>query len=214
MEELKGTYEHMKELCRFVFQAGHVQEKLNLDDDKSLEKLFEVEMISFLAYIAASDGVISWKESRFISELLGQSVTPNKLNQFIIDKDIYSEEFEQTVPACMQIFVAFDNAVYESNGSMDTESSEMLYTIYLLLSKAMIEYDGKVMDSLNESDLEDLVNYLTMLRAYMEENLVSHHTDVITGYTKTPKSVDIEEGIKAPKKNAAREVKAPKKRCS
>lgn len=216
MDELKKTFEHMKELCRFIFKAGHLQENLNLDKDKSLEKLLEVEIVSFLAFIAASDGVISWKESQFISEILCQSVTPDKLNQFIIDKDIYSEEFEQTVPACMQIFVAFDNAVYESNGSLDTCASDMLYIMYLILSKAMLEYDGKVVDSLDEVEQEDLINYLAMLRIYMDDNLQARHTDVITGYTKTPKPVDDleEDGVRAPKKNAVREVKAPKKKCS
>lgn len=211
----KESLEKMYQLCDLVANTGGVKEKLDLGNEIGFDAILKLDMLYFLAYLSASDGVISWKESRYIGELLDLHMTPDKLNNFIIEKDIYSTEFEQRTPMMMQIFVAFDNAIYNSPAAADLEEElgAGLMKLYLLLAKGLIESNDRTIDDMDENEEKDLRLYLGMLQNYIDENTERHHTDIITGYEKKQNSRE-SGGVTAPEKDQkySGSVKAPRKK--
>lgn len=217
--EIKNSLERMYQLCDVVLSLGGGKDSLDLDGHE-LKDVLKLEVLCFLGYLAASDGVISWSESRYISNLLDVYMTPDKLNELIQDKNLYSTEFEERVPAIMQIFVAFDNAVYNSPEANDVigddgELSDVLFKMYMIVAKGLIEANGRTTDSMDENEENDLQTYLGTLRNYIDENVERHQVDVVTGYGKnTKKEDDATDGVTAPRKNtqASCSVKAPRKK--
>lgn len=211
----KESLEKMYQLCELVANTGGVKEKLDLGDEIGFDAILKLDMLCFLAYLAASDGVISWKESRYIGELFDLHMTPDKLNNLIIEKDIYSTEFEQRTPMMMQIFVAFDNAIYNSPAAAEFEEElgDGLMKLYLILAKGLIESNDRTTDDMDENEEKDLKLYLSMLQNYIDENTERHHTDIITGYEKKQNSKE-SGGVTAPKKDqkSSGSVKAPRKK--
>lgn len=57
----KESLEKMYQLCELVANTGGVKEKLDLGDEIGFDAILKLDMLCFLAYLAASDGVISWK---------------------------------------------------------------------------------------------------------------------------------------------------------
>lgn len=217
--EMKNSLERMYQLCDVVLALGGGKESLDLDGH-DLKDILKLEMLCFLAYLSASDGVISWSESRFISELLDVHMTPDKLNDLIQEKNLYSTEFEERVPIMMQIFVAFDNAVYNSPEANDVvgddgELSDVLFKLYMIVAKGLIEANGRTTDAMDENEENDLQTYLGTLRNYIDENVERHQVDVVTGYGKNTRKSEAEsDGVTAPRKNtqASCSVKAPRKK--
>lgn len=130
-------------------------------------------------------------------------------------RDIYSTEFEQRTPMMMQIFVAFDNAIYNSPAAAEFEEElgDGLMKLYLILAKGLIESNDRTTDDMDENEEKDLKLYLSMLQNYIDENTERHHTDIITGYEKKQNSRE-SGGVIAPKKNqkSSGSVKAPRKK--
>lgn len=213
--EEKDALLKMYQVCDLVANTSGVKEKLGLDDEIKLEDALKMDLIRYLAYMAASDGVISWNESRYIGNLFDIYMTPDKLNNFIIENDIYSTEFEQKTPMMLQLFVAFDNAVYNSPIAADfsEELSDGLLKLYILLGKGLIESNDRSVDNMDNGEEENLKIYLNMIQNYIDENTEKHHTDIITGYEKKQDS-NHTGGVIAPKKDskANGSVKAPRKK--
>lgn len=85
-------------------------------------------------------------------------MTPDKINNLIIEKDIYSTEFEQRPPMMMQIFVAFDNAIYNSpaTAEFEEELGDGLMKLYVILAKGLIESNDRTTDDMDENEEKDL----------------------------------------------------------
>lgn len=211
----KEVLEKMYKVCDIVANTGGAKEKLDFGDDIEFATILKIDLISFLAYLAASDGVISWKESRYIGELFDLHLTPKKLNDFIVEKDIYSTEFEQRPPIMMQIFVAFDNAIYNSPVArmFDEELGDGLLNLYVILARGLIESNDRTTDAMDENEEKDVQIYLGMLQNYIDENTEKHHTDIILEYSKSTKKC-IDGSVRAPQKNQGNtgSVKAPRKK--
>ncbi len=217
---VKSSLEKVYELCNLVEATGGIKEKLDIEGEEFFVKALKTHLLYFLAYLSASDGVLSWKECRYISDLLDINITPNRLNEIIIEKDLYSTRFENDVPLLLQIFVAFDNAIYEIPQAdfIDEELGSVLFNIFGILAAGLIEANGRTMDDMDENEEADLQTYLGMMQKYIDDNTERHHTDLITGYTKNTdyelNDEDDVSGVKAPKKNQKNNgaVKAPSKK--
>ena len=72
---------------------------------------FTMDLISYLGYLAASDGRITRVETDLITDLTGFDVTPAKLKEVIENNNIYSVEFETTAPKTLQLLVDVDNLI-------------------------------------------------------------------------------------------------------
>lgn len=84
--------------------------------------------------------------------------------------------------------------------------------MYRLTAIELIKSNGRGKDTVDPGEEHDVNIYLGMMRKYIEMNTDKHHTDVITGYSKTQKKNE-SHGVQAPPKNMSdhKPVKAPKK---
>lgn len=212
----KETLEKMYQVCNMMADSTGIREKLDLDDEIQFSDILKMDMLCYMAYLAAADGVISWKESRYIGELFDVNMTPEKLNKFIMDKNIYSTEFENNPPLMLQIMVAFDNAIYNSPVASDFEEElgDGLMKLYILMTKGLVEANDRTTDEMDPNEENDAQTYLGMIQNYIDENTEKHHTDIIIDYSKKT-ATNGRTGVKAPEKNmcGAKPVKAPRKRA-
>lgn len=217
VSNLKSAMEQMYQLCDQMEEKTNFRENMGLHNEATISNVLKMNVICYLAYLAASDGVVSWKESRFIGEIMDVHMTPAKLNEIIQDNNIYSTEFEEQVPMILQIFVAMDNALYENGIDNSTELGDAIFELYRFLTVGLVESNGRTAETMDESEREDAQTYMGMMRAYIDDHTEKHHTDIILDYGKNHrhKKKGEDGGVQAPKKSqkAVGSVKAPKKKA-
>lgn len=138
-------------------------EKRNLDVESPNEKItihdmFQVEIINFLFYLAASDGAILNSEVHFINDLFDTDYSSSEIVDIIETYDIYSEEFESQP---QRIYCA----LVESD-LMKKEEEEFLAAEYFRLfqdiGREFISCDQFV----DDNEIENLATYMTMILFY------------------------------------------------
>lgn len=206
----KSTLEKMYCLCEVISNMTKMREHLGLEDEaEPMKKILQINITCFLAYLAASDGVLSWDECRYISDVMGLDITPNKLRDFIEEQNVYSEAFEEDVPMILQLFVAMDNAVYQENIDIEEELGQAIIRLYMLLGKGLIESNGRTIDTMDSEERANFQGYIERMSRYVEDKTTKHHVDVLLGFNKrrntdsveTPKKSEIEfKSVKAPAK--------------
>ncbi len=214
--KLKSLMKGMYDICDQINEKTNFSERFDLEEQVTVSKILMINTLHYLAYLSASDGVISWKECRFIGDILDLHITSSSLNNVIHNSNIYSTEFEETVPVCLQIFVSMDNAMYQSGLGDDSSVSEALFELYRVLVVGIEEANGRTAETMDPTVEKDARAYLTMMRKYMDDNLEKDHTDILFDMDKHGekgwKTVDLGTFTvsgKEVKKSGS--VKAPKK---
>lgn len=160
------NHELVNSLQRISVQVSFCLLKDTNISKKAADMITLIDLTRYLMYLAASDGSIEWSEAGFISEWLGESVTPEDITNFLNEHDICSEQFKQTVPTSIKVAVASDNKWWQC-GRKDADSlAMMLLDIYLNVGKELINIDG----AQNNTEVNDCLNYLDMLTVYIAEN--------------------------------------------
>lgn len=202
--ELKHVLNSVYELCESVAEKGNLYEVLEIEEGFPLSNILKLDLMCFLAYLAAADGVISWKECRYIGSLFDVNITPDKLNELIMEKDIYSVEFETTVPKMLQLFVACDNSIYSAGVELEEEFGKSLISLYMILGQGLVESNGRSVNDDYFPEKSDFEIYLRMLQSYVEDNTERHHVDIFITYSKTGSKVmdqcQKDGSVKAPQK--------------
>lgn len=213
IKQIKETLKVAKGIFDCVEQVTDFQKSLNLDANIHMYDILKLELLRFLAYVAVSDGVISWKECRFMAELLDANATPKSIDELIRENDIYSTEFEEKVPLSFHTAVVTDNLLYENGEGEDLELGHLLYVLYGQAAVGLVEANGRTVDTMEPAEKENIHIYLGMLKSYIEDNTKKHHTDLIANYTKKQKlDFDIRFEVPEKKLERKRSVKAPGKR--
>lgn len=200
----KEVLNNMSKLC------DAIADKVELDlGDGSMSHALTINAFNFLAYLAASDGMLSWNECRYISDLFDMNITPNKLDEFIREKDIYSVDFEQDIPLCLKFLVSVDNATYEADIDMECELGETFLETFVILGMGLVKSNGRDSDTMETAEKEDFETYLGMMKRYIDENTEKHHVDLIVNYIKSGSKQDVDDedvyftgAVKAPRKKA------------
>lgn len=134
-------------------------------------------MAEFAMYLSASDGTIQWEEARMIAEYFDLPMNQNSVADFIREHNIYSTEFESTVPIIFTILVQTDNILYQNGAFEDPKSragSEILFETYQAIARELINCDGD--EAANE--VADANIFLEMLDRYLDENLLTRRASV------------------------------------
>lgn len=118
------------------------------------------DLRDFVLYLAASDDVISVKEMRFLEMFLGYRYTPTEAKDFIIDNNIYSEEFERKLPISLELLAKADNYKYHRRHA-DPKMAPEGFQLFLIVGRMF--RDGKKHRSIMESN--NFTHYLTNLAA-------------------------------------------------
>lgn len=190
--ELKRTIDSVFEYC------DAIQELAKWQQDVSLKDIVRFDLVRMAMYISASDGTLAYQETRVLNDYFDYSMDPANVNKYIRENNIYSTEFENTVPLSLQLFVGTDNLLEENGEKVDIAPSEILLRLFEMVAREVALADGNV----DAREDEDWRIYFTMLDNYLTENLNARRHGVKTGISKN-------SGVVAPKKGGS--VTAPRK---
>ena len=130
----------------------------------SLRKVLELDIAGFLMFLSASDGVIDEEEVELYQAVTGYTDSVDEIVDFIVENNIYSAEFESTIPISMKVAVEAERN-YHKIMEMDHRYTfpGMLYNLYERIGKALIGIDG----SITAEERRDYSVYLTNLKEYI-----------------------------------------------
>ena len=125
------------------------------------------EISKFLMYLAASDGEISRDEAQAICAIAGlDPATSSEIAKSVQQNNVYTTEFEQTVPVSFQLAVMADDKIYRSKGITASLSEDMLI-VYKKAGETIINSDGAP----SNQAFINYTYYTTMLEIYRNQNL-------------------------------------------
>lgn len=186
--QLKSVVDQMCEAIETLGEQGGL--------DSGAGQAARYELGSFMMYLSASDGQISWEEAEIISDICELNLTPNTMGNFIRQQNIYSTEFENKVPVTFQMMVTADNALIEQGE--EAAASEAMLDTYRVVGKALIQSDGDV----DDNEVSDYRIYINMLEKYRDQNMNGAGGGA-SGFTKTggaSVSAPSKSGVAAPRK--------------
>lgn len=191
MATVEQVYELIDRTCDII---NRLFDMVGLNDDS--EPAVRFELGKFMMYLSASDGTISVEEAEVISKISHLDVTPTNIGECIREHNIYSTEFEQTVPTVFNILINVDNGLIKKG--IDISGSDILLSAYKAVGELAIKADGEV----NENEKNDYSIFIGMLERYRNENY-DGAKNLTSGFTKNKGN-----SVEAPFKNG---VAAPKK---
>lgn len=137
-------------------------------DTSNMEGVIRYELSRFAMYLTCSDGEIKWSEASTIEDYLGFSMTPEDIREHVEEENLYSVEFENTVPLSISMAVEIDNYLYINDRPQETPISETGVFIYKALADEIMSADYDVADS----EFGDAQLYTQMLENYVNDNLL------------------------------------------
>lgn len=161
-QELKQTIECVYELCEEVEKT--LQKTVTLQNP--LKALLQTELMMYVMYLTVSDDRIELSESQFLRDYLDYDFSPDEIATFVQNNSV--ETFRQTVPYTFQLFVKADNLLYGRHGKVSLAACA-LYQMYETIGLALISADEEI----DVQEYHDLADFLTMLKAYMDQHLDS-----------------------------------------
>ncbi len=125
----------------------------------TLRECLRLDLLKFLLYLSASDGQPTQPEADFLMEYLGYGLSPAKMRQLILDKNIYSRQFEQQLPLSMK-------ALVQADVQRGSALADLVLALYRRLGEAFLKIQtggsgqGKKDYELYISNLEENVRQL------------------------------------------------------
>ena len=172
----------------------------NVMGHEDFSRAARMEVAQYLMYLSASDGEIKWSESIVISEILGFSLSPSQINDFIREKDIYSVSFESTIPAVFKTVVDIENKLYAMGhlNAARTSAAEGIVLLYKCVGDELLKSDGIV----DDTEKNNFVIFIRMLENYLDANLYRRASGVKTNFNKESGSASapMKSGVSAPQK--------------
>lgn len=159
--------EKLKQLLKAMYQSVNAIGKVLHRDD--LQDAAVAEMAQYMMYLSASDGRIRWSEAKIISDYLDLELTPETIEGFVKERNIYSAKFEKTVPVIFQLLVETDNELFKRGLKAETYASEWMVAAYKGLGLELIKADADV----GGNEYTDILIYVKMLEDYLAANLLA-----------------------------------------
>lgn len=135
-----------------------VSEEFNLADSDSAEEIIDTAFKDFALYLFASDGVISQMEANYFNEIFNENCSTGELKSVIINRDIYTHEFESRVPPTLRM-AAYADAYLFLQSDIEAMECRRLIEAYLSLGDMLIECD----EDADSSEQANLGIYIAML---------------------------------------------------
>ena len=182
-EAFRKARDQVKNMLEQFYEAIDMIEEtiVKMSDDENVEtgrvkSAFQMELLSYLGYLAASDGRITRAETDLIEDLMGIDLRPAKLKQVIEENDIYSVEFETRAPKTLEVLVEIDNMLYRNHllGDNSVSTAELYLQVFDPVGTLFIWVEGEP----SEQALADHRTYNRMLRQYLSEHLDQYEDSV------------------------------------
>lgn len=158
LRDIKRLYETLGQLYESIEEFGYV----DIDIDIPYKKILRLDLLKFMMYLSASDGILHPSEVMMFNEITSMDLDPEGIIDFVDEFGVYTKEFESKVPLSMIIAV-----MEELNGIGGHEMSypRLLYGLFELIGLKMVKID----DDITYTELRDLDIYLSMLKDYMND---------------------------------------------
>lgn len=161
----KESLDNLYELCDSIDNTPFGAK--NDHPDLSLRKLLFVDVMSFILYLSAADGHVSWQEAKYLGELFECRMTTADMEELIEKHNLYSVSFEQKVPNSFPYFVKMDIGMARAGKSLDKPVSITLLDFFKLLGEHFLSCDGAT-----ASERNDLQTYLNTMADYGKNELL------------------------------------------
>ncbi|MCQ2459187.1 MAG: hypothetical protein MJ081_02320 [Ruminococcus sp.] len=165
MEELNVVRELIDGLSNLVATGAKNNDLIN-SVDIDPEKIFKIELMFFLMYLSASDGVIDKEEVQVINYLFDLNMQSYHINDMINEHNIYSREFENRIPISIMISVNMDNFMWNVGKKESTVGSETIISTIQQIGMLIVKSNGNI----NIDKMNSLRNYIANLEKYREDN--------------------------------------------
>ena len=185
-QELKALVNKMDETLARMAQAMGI-------DASGGGGVARVEIAKYMMYLAASDGEISWEETRTIYGICGVDYTPSQLGEYIRDNNIYSTAFEQTIPTTLTLLVEGENILLDAGNNVDY--SNAVIQTYKAVGEALMKSDGLAHKKVNDYNI-----YIRNMEEYRSKHSKAVFNQTV-GYAKGGAVIaPAKDGVPAPKK--------------
>mgnify|MGYP003289314026 CR=1 FL=1 len=164
---LKKKFRTLEEHCR----AFDKKELTGLADEcnSTLEEIFNLDITTYLLYLTASDSYISGQEIEMFTYITELEVDDaDAMRDTIENTNVYSEEFETTVPWIIKIMTRCENALNSINEYSQYSVVEEFVEFFKLLGLTYINVDGEMC----EAEKTDYLSYIARIEDYVEDNLI------------------------------------------
>lgn len=207
--------EQSLEFKTLLSNIGNVLDSIGAMDQSGIWKpgqgvtVASMDLLRFMMYLAASDDEVSWAEADYMNQAVGLSLTPTQIGDVIRADNIYSLEFEKTVPSTLGLLVTGETLIYQVSGEKP-QASKTVLEIFTKVGEEFIKLDGVT----NQNVLQNYRNYIGMMEEYMRNNLEGY-SGGSKGFKKigaeSSKAEAVTDGVAAPMKDNKGGVTAPKK---
>lgn len=164
---LKKKFRTLEERCR----AFDKKELTGISDDynSTLDEIFNVDITTYLLYLTASDSYISGEEMEMFTYITDLEIDDaDSMRDTIENTNVYSQEFESTVPWIIKIMTRCENALNSINGYAQYSIVDEFIDFFKLLGLTYINVDGEIC----EAEKTDYLSYIGMIENYVEDNLI------------------------------------------
>lgn len=159
--ELRKLVDTTLDICDTIEKTG----LWTLSGKIRMRHMLQVDLYRFCHYLAASDGRITVKESAFINTVIGINTDINEMLSFIKKENIYSTEFESTVPLIIRGAVEAERRIKKLGAADGAETSSLFVNCFAAVGKAFVTCDG-----IDEQEIEDYKIYMTTINNYIKES--------------------------------------------
>lgn len=176
-EELINSLNECVTVCEEIEKAGLVKEKLKT----SLGENLKFQILKFVVYLSALDGLLMDDELKFIREVLGFNMTRVSVVHFKYDNKLNTTDFEREIPFVFKYFVLADAGKKLPNSKFSGKMAEKFIRLYREVGCTFISCNNIV----KENEVECMTKYCNMLTKYISQFGLSrneYETKQVTSY--------------------------------
>ena len=165
--ELKNMIDQTVDVVSSILNMPSLEKELGLKGN--YPRIVSMEMALLPMCMIAMDNTISEDEAKALSYYFDMECDYIAMNELAYSSSVYSEAKSPKVPAILQILVAFDNSVSES----DIYSQDVSYTSILYLN-TITEIAKETKSTLRTKDgkgVEFAIRYMMSMTDYIKSNL-------------------------------------------
>lgn len=180
----------LKSMINSMINFGDALEDVSDFGELSVKQVLRHDILKYLLYLSASDGVVDEAEAEFIKDYLDLDMTPTLWKKFIQENNIYSTDFESKIPVGLTIFLKADNNAVRNDSNVPNICDLYIGT-FETIGNILIQIDGDI----DDQEVEDLDIYLSLLKEYVEENSLRNNRSSYSRITKNGSTNSVVKGV-------------------
>ena len=166
----------LKDVIREFLALAESIEEYGRTEKLSFRDIVRFEMMKYVLYLSAADGVVKQSEVDLINNYLDWNLTLSEWKDFINRHNVYSEDFANTIPRSLKAFVEADNNYYRQDVEIDSRGLGGLFiATYEGLGRELINID----EDIDDQEEEDFDTYISNLKDYVDEYAFRNNPDLL-----------------------------------